>query len=615
MTHQAKPISTEADLLALEETDWPSVLPAGSIYEMLEYVAQNNGDGYALTFLPTGSVDEEPIRFTYAQFIARVRQAANLFRELGVGRNDVVSILAPSLPSTFFAIWGATTAGIANPINFILNEDQLEGLLRAADTKVLVALGPNPLLDIWSKVEAVRSKLPKLEVVLQIGGSDVPEGVLSFETALAKQPSDRFHGDLPTRQDRAIYFHTGGTTGTPKLASRSHDNDMYCAWAASQMWHFTPEAVVCNVLPLFHVAGSIVCGLGPLFSGSEVVVTSPVGLRHPVALRDVWKTAEKYRATHLGGVPTNLVAMLDVPRDGLDLSSIRYTLTGGASLPSEVGRVWREKIGKPLTQIYGMTEGGSAIAGSPVNIPPVEGSVGIRFPYGQWRLAPVENPAGGALPPFQQGVVVIASPGTFLGYLEESQNTGTLLADGSVVTGDLGYTDGQGNLFLNGRAKDLIIRGGHNIDPAIIEEVLVAHPNVALAAAIGRPDEYAGEVPVAYVQLTPGSTITGEELRSWASERISERPALPKEIMVIEQMPVTAVGKIFKPALRFKEAEQIATIVLDEHIQAGRVTDIKAREDKLHGLLLDIYTTEQNPKMMKEIDIVMGCFDLNYRIL
>ncbi len=555
---ETKPITGIEDVEALEQTPWESVIPAESTYELLADIAGKRPDATALTFLLTGALDEEPIRVPYKLFIQRINQAANMFADLGVGPADVVSFLLPLLPQAQYVLWGAEAAGIVNPINFLLQPDQIAELMNKAGTKVVVALGPNPALDIWEKVMAVKDKVPSLKAVLSVfGPEDEANGIYSFDKLIDKYPGDRLVSDRKfSRNDIAAYFHTGGTTGAPKLARQTHGSQVYAAWAISNFWQYKNTDIAVCGLPLFHVAGAFVVSLAPLTSGMELVIPSPGGLRNPTILENHWSLLEKYNINIMGGVPTSIGALLNVPIGDADISRVERALTGGSALPVQVEKDFREKIGLKVFQMYGQTESTVIISMNPVLAEPRIGSVGMRVPYQQWKIVKLTSPDySEECEPNEPGLLLIKGPNVFAGYLDPAQNKGVLLDDGWLVTGDLGYLNDEGWLYLTGRAKDLIVRSGHNIDPSMIEEALMQHPAVCLAAAVGKPDTYAGELPAAYVELNPGASVSKEELMDFVESRIPERPAKPKDIIIIEQMPMTGVGKIFKPALRFALAE------------------------------------------------------------
>lgn len=587
-----KLVSSLNDLAALEEAPWEEVSPATSTYELLVAAAARWPGKTAITFLPTGSVEDDPVRITYQAMMGRITQAANMFHGLGVGPKDAVSFLLPLLPQTQFTLWGAEAAGIANPINFLLSSQQIADLLNAAETKVVVALGPNPNLDIWQRVESILDRVPSLKAVVQVGGpGEEANGIFPFDQTIDKYPSDSLtSGRVFSSEDIASYFHTGGTTGSPKLAMRTHDNEVWAAWALSEMWNLTHEDVFVAGMPLFHVAGAIYASLTPLSQGAEILMPSPSGLRNPVVVQNIWKLIERYGITQVAGVPTSIVSMNQVPVADEDISTLKYGVTGGAALPVQVERDFTDKMGLKLLKIYGATEATVVLAASPPGAEQKYGSVGIRMPYTELAVVRLgtEGAANEPCLPGQVGSVMLKGPNVFRGYKNEKQNQGTLTEDSWLITGDLGYLDQEGYLYLTGRSKDLIIRSGHNIDPSVIEEVLVKHPQVALAAAVGKPDAYAGELPVAYVQLLPGASISADQLMDYLSQNISERPALPKEVMIVDAIPMTAVGKIFKPQLKWELARQHFAEILFWLVDEGYQISLEVGESELHGTLCRI---------------------------
>jgi fatty-acyl-CoA synthase len=282
-----------------------------------------------------------------------------------------------------------------------------------------------------------------------------------------------------------------------------------------------------------------------------------------------WEIVARHRISSFSGVPTLYAALLRQPLDGRDISSLRYAFCGAAPMPPGLLRRFEERTGVPVLEGYGLTEGTCVSTLNPFAGERRPGSVGLPLPF--QRLRPVVlGPDGAYLRDAEEGeagAVAIAGPNVFPGYLAEADDAGIWIDRGDGLrwldTGDLGRVDGDGYLWLTGRRKELIIRGGHNIDPAAIEEALQAHPAVELAAAVGRPDAHAGEVPVAYVQLRPGTRAGPDELRAFADSGIGERAAVPVAVRVVEVMPLTAVGKIFKPRLKEMEAERVVRGALD----------------------------------------------------
>ena len=585
-------LGSDADVRAFEATPYGDRIAATSTYEALRIGSARDPDAPALLFLRNADPEEDPLRVSHREFFGRLTQVANALHGLGVGPNDVVSLLLPLLPQSFCALFGAEAAGIANPVNPLLEAAQIADILRAAKTKVLVALGPLPGTEIWSKVEKIRGELPDLKAIVVVhGAADPANGVHAFDALADAQPADRLvSGRVIAPTDTAAYFHTGGTTGMPKLVRHTHANQVYQAWGVNLMMHASPGAQLLFGLPLFHVGGALTQGLAPLTAGGTLVILSPSGWRNPSSVKNVWRLVERYKPEVFGGVPTVLAAALNVPVDGADVSSIRLCSGGGSGIPVSIGRTYEERFRVPVLEVYGMTETSSvhtiAYGDRPVRL----GSVGHPMPYSRVRVVQLDGEGR-----WQRdcavneiGVVAMHGPGVFSGYLSDEHNRNAFVEPGWVNSGDLGRLDADGYLWITGRAKDLIIRGAHNIDPMAIEEVFFQHPAVALAAVVGEPDAYAGELPVAFVQLKPGSTVAAEELLAFVAERTPERAAVPVRIYFIDAVPLTAVGKVFKPALRWDAAQRAVTRLLaDVPIGAQRLT-VQVGAHPEHGSLISV---------------------------
>jgi fatty-acyl-CoA synthase len=322
--------------------------------------------------------------------------------------------------------------------------------------------------------------------------------------------------------------------------------------------------------------------------------------------------------TILGAVPTVLGACLNVPVGNADISSLRYAATGGSALPTEVGRALAEKIGRQVYEGYGMTETTSYVTFPPTAGEMTLGSVGVVMPHCQVKT--VELDADGEIArdcaPDEIGVVVMRGDSIMPGYVQEQYNAGTLLKGGWLNSGDLGRFDAEGRLWLTGRAKDLIIRSGHNIDPAVVEETLHQHPAVELAAAVGKPDSYAGELPVAYVQLKPGASATVEELQDYVRAHIPERAATPVNLFLVEAMPVTAVGKIFKPRLRWEAAQAVfAELLAPLATESGRSIEVAVAAHDVYGALATVTVSgPEDAALAKRVDELLGPFTLRHEV-
>lgn len=590
-------------------------LPERSVLDVFTDRARVQPDRTAITMLMTGAPDEEPRRFSYRELLGLVRRAANLFATLA-GPRPGVAYMLPSLVETHATLWGAETAGYAVPINFLLQPEHIAGLLKASGARILVALGPHPVLDIWQKALALRESVPGLQLVrVAPPGIPVEPGVIDFHSALLAQPEDRLvFGDPGRDGDIAAYFHTGGTTGAPKLVAHTHRSQLVAALGGAVLGDLRPTDTLTATLPLFHVGGTIFCGLSAFMAGIGLLVMSPGGLRNPAMVQGYWRLAARYGATLVGAVPTSIGAVLEVPLDGADLSAARAGFCGAASLPSAVRERFRQVVGLGLFEVYGMTEASGLIAIDPVAGEGGAGSVGWALPYTRVEVRRLEASGrlGPVCAPGEIGVITAQGPHVSPGYRNPEHDAG-VFDDGLLISGDLGYTDERGRIYIAGRAKDLIIRSGHNIDPLMIENAMAAHPAVALAAAVAMPDAYAGELPVCYVALKPGSTATEEELREHAEQTIGERPAWPKHICIVDAIPLTSVGKIYKPQLRCDATSRLVTHIVHDRLGL-RDAQIRAEEGGRRGMRVTVGLPDAARSAAPAVEDALAAFLFETRV-
>ncbi len=614
------PILSIDDLREIEKLPIEQRLAAHSTYEAIRLGASIDPAAPALEFLPNADPDEPSVVISYQDFFANVTRTANLFHELGVGKDDVVSFLLPLLPQSFYTLFGAEAAGVANPVNPLLEPHQLVEILRAANTRVLVAFGPVAGTDIWDKVASIRDQLPALEHVVQIGGEAQP-GTVDFDSAMARQNGDSLDsGRVIDGADTAAFFHTGGTTGTPKLVRHSHLNQVYQAWVCNRMLAGPATDKLLFGLPLFHVGGALTQGISTLTVGACIIILSPVGWRNPNSVRNVWKLIEKYRPSVFGAVPTVLAAAASVPLDGADVSSITCSSGGGSAIPVAIGKNLGDLLQKPVLEVYGMTETSSVHTIAYRDWQVKLGSAGHAVPYSRVRIVKLDGDGHciGDCDVDEIGVIAMAGPGVFTGYLNDEHNAGAFVEPGWVNSGDLGRLDGEGYLWITGRAKDLIIRGGHNIDPAGVEDVLFGHEQVALAAVVGQPDAYAGEKPLAFVQLQPGASVSGAELHEVVRAKTPERAAVPVEILLIDDMPLTGVGKVFKPALRWQAAQRVFAAALEGLAEASENIDVAVGAHGTHGSLATVTvkgaSDNRRQELQQKIDDALAAHVMNHEV-
>lgn len=625
-------IATLADIEALERRPFATYRPETSVLALLAATADRYPDKLAMRFLATPSSDAPTRDITYRDFKHRIIQAANLFHRLGVGEGDAVSMLLPILPETFFAMFGAQAAGIANPINFLLEPEHLAGLLREAKCRVLLGPDPGIFPGVWDKIEAIRHAVPTLAAVIRVGGpAQRPDiDALHFETELDKERGDRLGFERTiTGDDVAALFHTGGTTSLPKLARHTHRGLIVQSWSNAETTRPGADEVYLNGLPPFHVGGATCAGLAPFANGATVVLLTAAGYRHPQVMANFWALVDRFRPTVIGMVPTSWGVALTVPSEGFDLSSVKLCTCGAATMPVEVAKAVQAKVRAPLVEGWGMTElhgfGSMNPAGGEARV----GSVGFRAPFTEIVTARVADGRIAALcPPGEIGKVLVRGPQVFGGYVNPAHDREAWVEPlaGETVppwsaggrwldTGDLGRFDAEGYLWLTGRAKDMIIRGGHNIEPVVIEEVLHAHPAVEIAAAVGRPDAHAGEMPIAFVQLKPGARAEAADLHDFARARIPERAAAPVEVVILPTMPLTGVGKVFKPQLRHMAAqlafERLARSVL------GAVPDVTVEvgPHPEHGTLATIKVAGAGGEAIARLRAALMPFQLRHEVV
>ena len=603
-------IASLREIEAIERIPLSERALPSSTYEMLRLGAARDPEAPALSFFARGADHASPFVWTHSELIRDITRAANLFRGLGIGRSDVVAFVLPNLPETHFVIWGGEAAGIALAINPLLEAESIAELLRAGNAKWLVTLAPTPGLDLWERVSRAAANAPALRGVLtveltpyvaiapSVTGPSPPApreclAVVALREAMSAEKCDALNFEPPRAEDISSYFCTGGTTGQPKIAKRTHRSEVFDSWATQiATWGLEAPArtYLCG-LPLFHVNGQLVTGLAAWSCGGHVVLATPQGYRDRTVIENFWAIIARYRVNAFSAVPTVYAALLQVPIGGRDLSSLEFGACGAAPMPVGLFRAFEKKTNVRIVEAYGLTEGACVSSINPRAGESRVGSVGLRLPYQDMAVI-VLNEAGESIrfaDIDEAGALAIRGPNVFQGYVNPAHEAGlwiTHQGERWLNTGDLARQDADGYFWLTGRKKELIIRGGHNIDPKVIEEPMSAHPCVALAAAVGRPDARLGEVPVLYVQLKPGSQISEQELLEYAIAHILERAARPKSVTALPALPLTAVGKIFKPALVQRE---IADVVRAYAATTGtELTSLKVVQHASRGWLAKV---------------------------
>jgi acyl-CoA synthetase (AMP-forming)/AMP-acid ligase II len=458
-----------------------------------------------------------------ARFSQTVSAVAALLADAGLRPGGVLAIMLPNrveLVTSMFAAWRLGAA--VTPVNPALTGQEARYQIDDAGAHLVVADGASA-----AKLEG--------------GGHAIiaVEDVTSSTWAPEPVPVQAGPGTL------ALLIYTSGTTGRPKGVMLDHANVQATAELIVAWFEMTEETRSLLVLPLFHVNGVMVSVVSPLLAGG----TTYIAERFDAAT--FWATVERVRPTFFSAVPTIYALLVSRSGEQADTKNLRYVICGAAPMPRELISEFEQRFGVPVVEGYGLSECTVVCTANPVHGARKAGSVGLALPGVEVGVA---GPAGQLLPAGQAGEVVVRGPNVMRGYLGRPQETAEVLREGWLRTGDVGRFDDDGYLTLVDRVKDLIIRGGENIYPKEIEDVLYAHPAVLEAAVVGRPDAVFGEQPVAFVALRPGRSVVPDELIEHCLGSLA-RYKVPREVYVEQVLPKNAVGKIAKPTLR----EQLRT--------------------------------------------------------
>lgn len=602
-----------ADLKAIEaEMPWADRDQARSMYEFLTRARDAHGSRPAISFQLLSGPTTKSETVTWAELHRQVTQVANMFRALGVGEKDVVAYVLPNSMETALTLFGGAVAGIVNPINPLLEAEQISAILRETKAKVVVTLKAFPKTDLPQKVAEAVKFAPNVKTVVEVDLVRYLSGLKKFivplirpknpithnadtkdfRAEMARHSGDRLDFADVTEDRVAAYFHTGGTTGMPKVAQHKVSGMVYNGWIGSRLLFKETDVLLCP-LPLFHVLAAYPVMMSMIASGAHVVFPTPQGYRGEGVFDNFWKLIERWKVTYMITVPTALSALMQRPINA-DVSTLRNAISGSAPLPIELFNRFEKATGVQIIEGYGLTECTCLVSINPPGGSKKIGSVGLPFPHTHVRILTSQGAIGYRECAVDEvGEICVSSPGVFEGstYTEADKNR-ELFAEGRFLkTGDLGRLDADGYLFITGRAKDLIIRGGHNIDPALIEEALMGHEAVAFVGAIGQPDAHAGELPAAYVELVKGASVTVDDLMAYATRHINERAAQPKYIEVLPELPKTAVGKIFKPDLRKHAITRVYDAALRDAGLPAKVATVV--EDKKRGLVARLEKSAQ----------------------
>ena len=474
------------------------------------------------------------------EWLDDARRFANVLGSLGVGPGDRVGVMLPNSLEVFQAYGGILAAGaVVVPVVFLLASGEIHHILADCRPKVLIT-GPLFLDKAREAVEGLEDP-PRLVVV----GEPVPDDAASWSELMAEAPATFTTVDRGD-DDTAVIMYTGGTTGRPKGVELTHGNIHWNAVTLAEAIQLRPGIVALLALPVAHLFGLIATIVGQVLGGRGILLEwfTPEATLRAIA---------EHRIEYLPMVPTMMTLLLHQPGAGdFDTSSLKTVFASAAPVPIELAEAFEKMFDCEVLEGYGQTEAAPAIALMRPGLPKKAGSTGPPLPGVEVR---VEDDDHNEVPTGQVGEICARSPGIMRGYHNLPDVTQDTLRHGWLHTGDMGYGDEDGYLFVTDRKKDLIIRGGFNVYPRDVEDLLLQHPGVGEVAVVGRPDEEMGEEVVAFVVKAPGEEPSADELLAFCAERLAKYKR-PKEIHFTGALPKSPIGKVLKKDLRASLAGQ-----------------------------------------------------------
>jgi long-chain acyl-CoA synthetase len=491
-----------------------------------------------------------PQRLTYAQVNAAANQVAGLLRSRGIQPGDKVALTCPNLPYFPIVYYGILKAGaVVVPLNVLLKGREIAYHLRDSGAKAYFCFQGTPELPMGAEGFAGFNEVDAVEhfflITADPAAASPIEGAETLGAGLAGQ-SPVFESVLRDETDAAVILYTSGTTGQAKGAELSHSNLILNALTCNRLFGTQPATDThLLVLPLFHSFGSTV-NMNAGFSTASTLVLLP--RFDPDAAVQLLQSEN---VTFFAGVPTMYWGLLNALKEGVDVeriaSNMRVAVSGGSSLPVEIIKAVKERFGVTILEGYGLSETSPVATFSAPGSEPRPGSIGIPIWGVEVKLIDgddwnsIDNPD-------EIGEIAIRGHNIFRGYIGRPEATAEVMRDGWFRTGDLARRDKDGWYYIVDRAKDMIIRGGFNVYPREIEEVLLTHEAISLAAVIGVPHERHGEEIKAFVILKPGASADEEEIVAWSKEQMASYK-YPRVVKIVESLPMTATGKLLKREL------------------------------------------------------------------
>jgi long-chain acyl-CoA synthetase len=521
-----------------------------NVATLLENSAREHPDQLAIVF-------GGHIRLTYRQVNEMANQVANGLKAAGIRRGDKVAVTCPNIPYFPILSYGIMKTGaILVPLNVLLKRREIAYHLSDSEAAGYICFQGTDQFPVAEEGYAGfndAKTCDHLWMIPTIPGADSPiEGVPTLVDLMHNQPHT--FDPVPTRpDDTCVIIYTSGTTGRPKGAELTHSNITINAMVTREMCDSTTEEVMLVVLPLFHSFGfTCLMQTGVLAAATLVLLPR----FEPAA---VFSAFQDENVTLFAGVPTMYWDLLNFPdAEKYDLEKIAKTLrictSGGAAMPVEVMRKFEERFHVPILEGYGLSETSPVASFNQLNKPRKPGSIG--FPVWGVEMKVVDHDMN-ELPVGETGEIVIRGHNIMKGYYKRDEANDEAFRGGWFHSGDLGYKDEDGYYFIVDRSKDMIIRGGFNVYPREVEEVLMSHPDVSLAAVIGVPHEEYGEEVMAYIIPEPGSNVTPKDIITWSKKEMAGYK-YPRTVQIVKSLPMGPTGKILKTELRKLAAEPVA---------------------------------------------------------
>lgn len=490
---------------------------------------------------------------SYAQLNEFTNKVANFLYDIGIRKGDKVSVYLPNMLEYVYLYLGIPRIGaVIGPVNALFKAREVQFVVGHSEAKAIVTIPA-----FMEMVNQIKGELPNLKHIIVIG--EPVEGTLNFRELMDKASSGPPPMvEIDEKEDPAAILYTSGTTGFPKGVLQTHFNIRRNAEMIKDFLKVQDYFRFMLILPLFHCNAQVVTVMAPLTLGASCVLTPGF------SAQTHWETVAKYKASTFSAVPTILSILLKMPHENLDLSSLEFVVCGAAPLPIEVMKQFEATFNCKVVEGYGLTEGTCA---SSVNPLPTEtedrrkiGSIGIPLPGNEMKIV---DDNGNDVPPKTRGEIIIQGDNIMKEYFKNPEANAETLKQGWLYTGDIGYMDEDGFFYITDRKKDMIIRGGENIYPREIEEVLYSHPDVSLATVIGVRDDVYGELPKAFVVLKEGKSVTEDEMIAYCKSKLANFK-IPKYVEFRQSLEQTPTGKIVKQSLREEEEKKRGKIFDDK---------------------------------------------------